>query len=161
MRVSKTTQDEISELSHFMNELGWLYDDLKISDFDQISFGDYEIFNGFDNTDPERFLLDLLRYARQIPYSKILMNCSTLLDNCADPELDHLDFNSDIKRGLELLELEQSGPGKVLQDLHADLKEKQLKSNNSTGGAMGISEYELDCVRTTIELLNSNVKKTE
>lgn len=37
-------------------------------------------------------------------HQKVLFNLTTLIDNCADKTLDHLDFNPRIKAGLEMLE---------------------------------------------------------
>jgi hypothetical protein len=37
-------------------------------------------------------------------YGRILMGYEVLVENACNPELDYLDYNDDIKKGLELLE---------------------------------------------------------
>jgi hypothetical protein len=45
-------------------------------------------------------------------HGRIIFGFTTLLDNCADPDLDYLDFNKDIKAGFELLEIKQKSEEK-------------------------------------------------
>lgn len=115
MKLAITSEEEILSLLRILNELEslWKYD-LQQSYLKDIDLSEYEILKGFDKSDPEEFLSDLLKYLYEIHHSRILWNCDTMLKNCADLELDHLDFNPDIKRGLELVELEKENRLKIL-----------------------------------------------
>ena len=104
MRLAKTTSEEIDSLQSALNEVEWLHKELKNTCFDDIDFSEFEIMSKFDKTTPELFLGDLVHHLSAIHFQRILWNCHVLLDNCADPNLSHLDFNPDIKAGLELLE---------------------------------------------------------
>jgi len=104
MRLAKTNHEEIDRLQSALNEVEWLHKELKNTDFEDVDFSEFEIMSKFDKTKPEAFLGDLVHHLAAIHFQRILWNCKTLLDNCADPELSHLDFNPDIKAGLELLE---------------------------------------------------------
>lgn len=87
-----------------LNEVEWLSKELKNTDFEDVDFSEFDIMSKFDKSNPSAFLTDLVRHISAVHFQRILWNCSTLLDNCADPDLSHLDFNKDIKVGLELLE---------------------------------------------------------
>lgn len=104
MKLAKTNHEEIDQLFNALNEVEWLSKALKNQEFEDVDFSEYEIMGKFDKTSPEAFLNDLTHHLSAIHFQRILWNCRTLLDNCADPELSHLDFNSNIKAGLELLE---------------------------------------------------------
>ncbi|WP_294187604.1 hypothetical protein [uncultured Sphingobacterium sp.] len=58
--------------------------------------------------DPFVFLQGICDLVSSVPIELFTANLYTLLDNCAS-ESDTLDFNSDIKRGLELLEQQRNG----------------------------------------------------
>lgn len=104
MRLAKTNHEEIDRLQNALNEVEWLHKELKNTDFEFVDFSEFEIMSKFDKTNPEAFLGDLVHHLSAIHFQRILWNCKTLLDNCADPALPYLDFSPDIKAGLELLE---------------------------------------------------------
>jgi hypothetical protein len=56
--------------------------------------------NGFNM----ELYFDYFRYSISPLYGRILMGFDVLIENCCNPDLDYLDFNDDIKKGLELLE---------------------------------------------------------
>lgn len=105
MKVGISRESEIKSISAFFNECGWLKENLKQHDFENVDFSEYEIFKDFDNQDVERFLSQLVAHADGMYWEKALMNLRVLIDNCADKELDHLDFNATIKAGLVGLDL--------------------------------------------------------
>ena len=112
MKLAKTNQKEIDSLSDILNELKSVhkyhnhadYDDL----IDQIDDNkeSFPILSGItDNKDlPHEFWMKVIDRLTSIHFQRILWNCMTLIENCADPDKSHLDFNPDIKKGLELLE---------------------------------------------------------
>lgn len=108
MRLAKTNHEEIDRLFSVLNEVEWLHKELKNANFEDVDFSDFDVMSKFDNKSPEAFLSDLIHHLSSIHFQRILWNCRTLLDNCADPELSHLDFNADIKAGLELLDISRS-----------------------------------------------------
>ncbi len=109
MKVGKTSEKEISELFNFMNELSWLADEFRTGEFEHIDWNEFDILKTFDREDPNQFMSDLARYAKSLFYERVLTNCQVLLDNCADPNERTLEFNPDIKKGLELLESQKEG----------------------------------------------------
>jgi hypothetical protein len=112
MKVAKTNDEEISRLNALLNEVEWLSKEFRSgSDFSDIDWEDYEQLCKLPKDDAEEFLKVLCHTIAGNHFQRILFNCSTLLDNCADPNLDHLDFNPDIKAGLELLEKQRAEAG--------------------------------------------------
>lgn len=103
MLLAKTNHEEIDRLQSALNEVEWLSKELKNKCFEDVDFSEFEIMSKFDNTDLEQFLSDLVHHLSSIHFQRILWNCKTLFDNCADPDLSYLDFNQDIKKGLELI----------------------------------------------------------
>ena len=104
LKLAKTTEEEIHQLFTILNEVQQLRSDLSTTRFDNINWHEFEVLYEFNYEDPESFLEDLIEHISGIHFSRILMNCLTLLSNCADPDKDHVDFHPDIKKGLELLE---------------------------------------------------------
>jgi hypothetical protein len=104
MKLARTNQQEIDSLMKILNEVECLHKELISTNFEDVDFSEFEIMSKFKTSDSSSFLEDLLHHISYIHFKRILWNCSTLLDNCADPDLSHLDFNKDIKAGLKLLE---------------------------------------------------------
>lgn len=109
MKVAKTNVEEILSLHRVLNEVEMLHKELKRYDFCAVDWDDYEVLKDFGvneesgERDPEVFIEDLVRHLSNIHFQRILFNCEVLLNNCADPDQDVLDWNPDIKKGLELL----------------------------------------------------------
>ncbi len=110
LKLAKTSQAEIDSLFAILNEAEWLKKELQNNFLEDIDFSEFEIMQSFDRENTEQFLTDFVSHLSSIHFQRILFNCQTLLDNCADPDLDTLDFNKDIKRGLELLEAQKQEP---------------------------------------------------
>lgn len=110
LKLAKTSQAEIDSLFAILNEAEWLKKELQNNFLEDIDFSEFEIMQSFDRENTEQFLTDFVSHLSSIHFQRILFNCQTLLDNCADPDLDTLDFNKDIKRGLELLEAQTQEP---------------------------------------------------
>ncbi len=109
MKVSRTNTKEISSLMQVLNEVEQLHEELRRFSFDDINWDEFEILGKYCRTSSkEDFLEDLLGYLAKIHFQRILLNCDLLLEQASDPELSHLDFNKDIKEGLELLESKRS-----------------------------------------------------
>ena len=112
MKLAKTNQKEIDSLLDILNELESIrkyhyvheYDDM-IDEIDE-NKESFPILSGItDNKDlPQEFWMKVINQLTSIHFQRILLNCMTLIENCADPDKSHLDFNPDIKKGLELLE---------------------------------------------------------
>ncbi len=115
MRVAKVTQQEIDRLRNILFDLQNLRELLCYNELEDLSFEDFETLKGLDNTYPRGVLYSICRQISETYFEKILFNLTTLLDNCADEESDYLDFNKDIKRGFELLELEKQGKLKITE----------------------------------------------
>jgi hypothetical protein len=112
LKLAKATEKEISQVRDLLNELSALN---KYYTYDEVievlkeNEEEFPVLSKLDTTDNSEFLTDLCRHVANIRFECVMFNLSTLMDNCADPNLDHLDFNPDIKRGLQLLDLEEQG----------------------------------------------------
>ena len=120
MRVGKTNEKEIKSVSDFLNELSWLSDSINFTNLEDIDFTDFEILSKFDKTNAEEFIESLAKYAKNLFYERVLINCSVLLENCADPNLSYLDFSPDLKQLIEVDGFKdkngkQFGDGDILQ----------------------------------------------
>lgn len=112
MRLAITNPEEIFNLIQFLNDLVSLKDDPNFDTPSEIDFSEYQVLGRsffFSRDDHEELLRSIIYYADNIHYHRILWNADTMLRNCADLTKDTLDFSPDIKRGLELLELEKKG----------------------------------------------------
>ena len=104
LKVAKSKDTEIERINLVLTEISWLGEELRSTPLSNIDFSEYEVLSKFDKEDTEEFLVQICRTVKGLMYEKAIMNLQVLLENCADPELNHLDFNKDIKKGLELLE---------------------------------------------------------
>ena len=103
MKISKTNEDEIYKLNTILCSLGQLSGEF-YEEIPDISWDDHDQVKDLVESDPRKLISLLCNALQEVNYSRILMNAVTMLSNCADPDLDHLDFNKDIKEGLDLLE---------------------------------------------------------
>jgi hypothetical protein len=103
MRLARAKEEEIFQLRDFLSEIEEFGNNESYGDFYEVDWENYEVLSKINHKSPEDFIIGISDYLSKIHYRKILFNCSTLLENCADLELDYLDFNKDIKKGLELL----------------------------------------------------------
>ena len=112
MKLSRTPDEEVQYLKDFLNEIENFGKELKVFDFRNIDIEDdkdfykilYPIFKQSERN-IEDFTDTVFQQFDKINHGRVLFNLSTLLDNCADKELSHLDFNKDIKKGFEVVEL--------------------------------------------------------
>ena len=80
---------------------------------------------------------ELGAWARKAPcLFRVVFGYQTLVDNCADPNLDYLDFNPEIKRVMEAPdtsyshnEIEAACGGEVAQDVAAKVKARRDSIN--------------------------------
>lgn len=106
MKLAKTNQEEISRLNSLLNEIEWMSKDFRsCKDFSDLDWEGYERLEELPKDDAEEFLKVLCHKIAGNHFQRILFNCSTLLDNCADENQDTLDFNPTIKAGFEAIEL--------------------------------------------------------
>jgi hypothetical protein len=106
MRVAKTNEEEITRLNTLLQEIEWLSKDFRSgNDFAYINWDDFENLQDLPRGDVEDFLKVLCHKIAGNHFGRILMNCITLLENCADKNLDYLDYNPQIKAGFEAFEL--------------------------------------------------------
>lgn len=116
MRVSKTNENEITEFLQLLNEINELSKDFSSGDdLSRINWQGYErlgeltkLSSDDSEIDVSKFLELLCDKISKQNYTRILFNTITLLENCANPDLDYLDYHPDIKAGLELLKNNKS-----------------------------------------------------
>ncbi|MNH08340.1 hypothetical protein D3C79_677530 [compost metagenome] len=106
MTLAKAKETEIRRFSDILQEINWLSQSFR--DVEEIETIDWEEFPIIAKaaqkcTDPAILLKTICYLIGGSPFEKLLWNLEVLLENCADPDLDHLDFNKDIKEGLTLL----------------------------------------------------------
>lgn len=110
MKLAITNEEEIKSLMDLCNEIESFSKQLSVNNYDEINLEDdkdfytvlYPLWKYSDRI--ETFMSEVFNQFDIVHFRKILWNCSTLLENCADPSLSYLDFNPDIKAGLEILE---------------------------------------------------------
>ena len=108
MKVTKTNQEEITRLNSLLNEIEWVSKDLRSGySFSDIEWEGYESLEELPKDNSEDFLEVLCHKISGNHFQRILFNCSTLLENCADKNSDTLDFNPKIKLGFEAIDLLQ------------------------------------------------------
>ena len=118
MRVAKTNEEEISRLNGLLNEIEWLSKDFRSgNDFVDINWVDFETLKDLPKDDVEYFLKVLCHKIAGNHFGRILMNCITLVENCADKNLDYLDYNPQIKAGFAAFEL--------LEEIHKSITPEQ------------------------------------
>lgn len=105
MKLAISREKEINDINDFLKECSWLSDKFKISDFEDMDWEEFEIFKKYDTKDVEGFLSDLVSHAKSLFWEKAIWNLQTLLENCSDKTLDHLDFSPEIKKGFEAVEI--------------------------------------------------------
>ncbi|MEH0154007.1 hypothetical protein V6R21_07645 [Limibacter armeniacum] len=107
MKIAITSEKEIFTLNDFLTELENLKDELYYHDFDRLELDEsFKVLSKIkaSSEDAEEFLKKICDKIDEIPFTKILFNCVTMLQNCADLTQTTLDFHPNIKKGLELLE---------------------------------------------------------
>lgn len=116
IKLAVTSEKEIMSLLDILNEIEQLSGELNMYQLEEIDLSEFEILKDFRKDDIEEFLEDLVSHLSGIHFHCILLNCLTMLQNCADPDCDTLEFHPDIKKGLDLLEEQEK-------------KEKEAKEN--------------------------------
>ncbi len=107
MKLALSQPNEIQHIRKFLNECGWLKDELRHSELEDVDFSEFELLKDFNQNDSSEFLFSVLNEIKALYHEKALWNLETLIDNCADKTLDHLDFNPKINAGFDAIELLQ------------------------------------------------------
>jgi len=105
MKLALSQPNEIQHIRKFLKECGWLKDELVHIELEDVDFSEFELLKDFNQKDSSEFLFSVLNEIKALYHEKALWNLETLIDNCADKTLDHLDFNPKIKAGFEAIEL--------------------------------------------------------
>ena len=105
MKLAISQPNEIQHIKNFLKECGWLKDELKHTELEDVDFSEFELLKDFNQKEPSEFLFSVVNEIKALYHEKAMLNLETLLDNCADKSLDYLDFNSNIKAGQEAIEL--------------------------------------------------------
>jgi len=104
LKLARATEKEIDDLWQFLNELTSLNNNIQMEHLGSIDWDEYEILSDFDHESYDTFMCDVVEYLSGLRHDKILFNLTTLMENCADLKSDVLDFNKEIKEGMELYE---------------------------------------------------------
>ena len=102
MKLAKSKESEINNINLFFRELSWLADEKQYSDLEYIDFSDFELLSKFNKESAEDFIEEISRYAKSLFWEKLIMNTQTLLENCADPNVETVEFNDKIQKGFAL-----------------------------------------------------------
>lgn len=129
MKVARTTNEEIRGLADILREMEQLSNELGTwsTRFDKIDFSGegFELFGDrISTSDPERCLRDLLYYIKKLNWQRVLLNCSTMLEQCTDPDQDVLDHSKEIREGLALLKKSKISKSDIIIEgaVHQDVK---------------------------------------
>lgn len=112
MKLAVTNTEEIRELMAICNEVEDLKDKLDMYDLEDVEIEEeysprlHKIFKDAD--DNRDILYGISNLFNGVHFQRILWNCDVLLENCADPNSDHVDFKPDIKKGFQLLETQEA-----------------------------------------------------
>lgn len=105
MKVARATKEEIDSMWSLLNELSSMsrYFIFGEEGIDQINNGDeFPTLKSFEAEDFEELFEKMCDHIHHMRYEVVLINLMTLLDNCADPEADTLEFNKELTEALEL-----------------------------------------------------------
>jgi hypothetical protein len=105
MKLAIARQTEIDHIKTFLKECGWLKDELKHTELEDVDFSEFELLKDFNKKDASEFLFSVVNEIKALYHEKAMWNLEVLIDNCADKTLDHLDFNPEIKAGQKAIEL--------------------------------------------------------
>lgn len=105
MKLAKSRPEEIRHISTLLKECSWLSKELRNYELEDVDFSEFELLKDYDATDPNTFLHSLLNEIKALYFEKAIWNLETLLVNCADPELDVLEFNKEIIAGQDAVQL--------------------------------------------------------
>ncbi|SED11920.1 hypothetical protein SAMN04489761_4331 [Tenacibaculum sp. MAR_2009_124] len=117
MTIARAENKEIKQVNDLLNELesiGRYNRGEEVIDVIKEDNEFFKVLSSLDHSDPETLLRDICNYVDGIRHQCVMFNLTTLMDNCADLNKDTLDFNPELKRGLELVELEKEGKLKLL-----------------------------------------------
>lgn len=106
IKIAKATNEDLEdlELAFRIIENIAKYDASKLSDFRPVDEKAEELIGSVFDQDGhlETDLLFDLLYKLCSGYYRVTIGYKTLIGNCADPEIDHIDFNKDIKEAFKL-----------------------------------------------------------
>ena len=105
MKLAKSQPNEIQHIKKFLKECGWLKDELKHNELEDVNFSEFELLKDFNKKNASEFLFSVVNEIKALHHEKAMWNLETLLDNCSDKSLDYLDFNPEIKTGFYAIEL--------------------------------------------------------
>ena len=101
--IQRITPKEIRDVKVFLSELAELKDDLNCN-FEPEDLDKYEVLSTLKAEDPEDFLYNICAHLEALPIDRLICNCSSVLNNCADMSCETLQFNEKITKGLKLIE---------------------------------------------------------
>lgn len=120
MKVCRASSEEIKRLNDFLNELehhGRYSHFYEIKDTIEESPEDFPIISRFSREDPNEFINDVCNFLARNRWEVVIFNLQVLLDNCADLNVENLEFKPEIARALDFydtyssLEMINSDPG--------------------------------------------------
>lgn len=105
MKLAKSRPEEIKHIKDLLKECSWLSKELCYCELEDVDFSEFELLKDYDKSDTRSFLYSLLNEIKALYFEKALWNLQTLISNCADPELDYLEFNKEIIAGQDAIQL--------------------------------------------------------
>lgn len=108
MKMAMADKEDVKRLYLLYNVIENIvkYDATGPDDFDHFEEDEKKmIVSIFENKEVNYEEVVTLAYELMWGFHRVVMGFEVLRDNCADPELDHLDFNRYIKDGWKMLNL--------------------------------------------------------
>jgi hypothetical protein len=94
---------QIDHIYDVLNDCELLAEQLADNYFDDIDFSDFTVF--FKKNDESECFENVLRIIGNTRIKHAMFVLTTLMDNCVDKTLDHIDFNRKINAAFEAVEL--------------------------------------------------------
>lgn len=78
MKLALSQPNEIQHIRKFLNECGWLKDELRHMELEDVDFSEFELLKDFNQKDSSEFLFSVLNEIKALYHEKALWNLETL-----------------------------------------------------------------------------------
>lgn len=108
LKLAKATEQEINAVHGIFQELDNLSGYYDPRDYVLENLEDFPVLYELVGGSNMEFIQNICQHVSDIRWQVVMLNLHTLMENCADPCLDTLDFKPSIKKGLQLFNEQQN-----------------------------------------------------
>jgi len=109
MKLAKIKKSEIDKLLTILSEMQAFHKHDSHYEIEDVEWSEYNLLSNMNKANYEELFKDVCAYVSGLRFEQAVFNLLTLLDNCADPDSDTLDFHPDIKKALEMFKEAAAG----------------------------------------------------